>query len=431
MSWRFTGGTIARVGPWLQAAVCSAAMRGADGKLRSWGRDASPRLVLGWATAAQMAVAFINFGLPSVGPALREGYDLSLPAYGAAVTATLLGAGVSLALWGFLVDRFGSRASVLVGVGIAVVSVLAAAATSSPAVLIAALFCSGLGTSVVPIAGAGALFKVYGAERRAWALGIRQMAVPLGGTAAALALPGMEAAVDVHAVLYLTAALIGVTGVFFALVASAGDAPGSRQVGFALLRILRVRRMWILFAISLLYIVPLQASLAYIVPASLDAGVSAFGAAAVFVVLNASASACRPFWGRLADRGGGRRSRSLVEVGLLTSAASLVVLGALHGGGLWTIVPAVALYGFGAFGWNHLVYVSAGESVAPELAGQAVSIAATVVFALAGLLTPLVGVLADHGGWDPVFLLFCGLGLAGALVSLRLPELPRRAAGSG
>lgn len=399
-------------------------MQGAAEKGRAWGSGASARTVLVWASAAQAAVAFINFGLPSVGPALRHDYGLSLPAYGAAVTATLLGAGVSLAVWGVIVDRFGSRVSVLSGTLLAVVSVLAAAAARSPGVLIAALFCSGLGTSVVPIAGAGALFKVYGAERRAWALGVRQMAVPLGGTAAAIALPAMNHAVDVHAVLYLTAALIGATGIAFSFVAGAGDAPGGRIVGFAIWRILKVRRMWVLFVIAAAYIVPLQSSLSYVVPSTRDAGVTAFGASVAYVLLNASAATCRIFWGRVADGSGGRRrSRTMVEVGLLTAAGAVAVLFALHTGRLWVILPALVVFGFGAFGWNHLVYVSAGESVPPELAGQAVAVAATVVFALAGALTPVVGVLAAAHGWDPVWLLFCGFALVGALVSARLPEL--------
>ena len=402
-------------------------MRGADETHRPLAAGPSARTVLVWATVAQAAVAFVNFGLPSVGPALRDVYGLSLPAYGAAVTSTLLGAGASLIAWGFLVDRFGSRLSVLIGTSIAVASVVAAAATTSPAVLIAALFCSGLGTSVIPIAGAGALFKAYGAERRAWALGIRQMAVPLGGTAAAIALPGLEHATDVHAVLYLTASLIGATGIAFAFVANAGDAPGGRLVGFALLRILRVRRMWTLFAISVLYIVALQSSLTYLVPSTRDAGLTALGAGIAYVVLNASAAVCRIFWGKIADRGGGRRrGRTLVEVGLVTAVGALAFAGSLHGGGLATILPAVALFGFGAFGWNHLIYVSAGESVPPELAGQAVSVAATVVFGVSGILTAPVGALADAHGWDPVWLLMGGFGLLGALVSRRLKELPAR-----
>ena len=184
--------------------------------------------------------------------------------------------------------------------------------------------------------------------------------------------------------------------------------------------------MWVLFVIAAAYIVPLQGSLSYIVPATRDSGISAFAASAAFVVLNAAAAVCRIVWGRVADgRGGRRRTRTMVEIGLLTAAASIGLLFALHAGSLWAIAPAVAVFGFGAFGWNHLVYVSAGEAVPPELAGQAVAVAATVVFALAGALTPVVGVLAAAHGWDPVLILFCGLALAGALVAARLPEQRR------
>lgn len=400
-------------------------MRGTDETQRPPPAGPSAGVVLVWATVAQAAVAFINFGLPSVGPALRDVYGLSLPAYGAAVTATLLGAGASLIAWGFLVDRFGSRRCVVAGTLIAVVSVVAAAATSSPAILIVALFCSGLGTSVISIAGSGALFRVYGAERRAWALGVRQMAFPLGGVTAAMTLPAVEHTINVHAVLFLTAALVGITGIAFSLVADAGSPPGSRTVGFALRRILRVRRIWTLFGISALYIMALQACLAYLVPSLRDAGLTAFGAGAAFVVLNLSAAACRVFWGKVADRSGGRRrSRTLFEIGLVTTVGVLALAGARHGGGLAMTLPAVAILGFGAFGWNHLVYVSAGESVPPALAGQAVAVAATLVFAMSGILTAPLGALADAYGWDTVWLLMAAFTLLGALASRRLKELP-------
>ena len=400
-------------------------MPGADATHHPSSAGPSPGLVLAGASIAQVAVSFINFGLPSVGPALRSSYGLSLPAYGAAVTATLLGNGASLIAWGALIDRFGSRRCVTVGTLIAVVSVTAAAVTTSAAILTAALFCSGLGTAVIAIAGSGALFRVYGAERRAWALGVRQMAFPLGGVAAAVALPPFEHALGVHAVLYLAAALVGTAGLAFSFVADAGSAPGNRMVGFALWRILRVRRIWTLFGISALYIMALQACLSYLVPSLRDAGLSALGAVIGFIVLNLSAAACRLFWGTVADRGGGRRrSRTLFEIGLVTTLGSLLLAGARHGGGLATVLPAVAILGFGAFGWNHLVYVSAGESVPPALAGQAVAVAATLVFAMGGLLTAPMGALADAYGWDTVWLLMAGIALLGAFASRRLKDLP-------
>ena len=48
------------------------------------------------------------------------------------------------------------------------------------------------------------------------------------------------------------------------------------------------------------------------------------------------------------------------------------------------MVAAAVLFGFGALGWNALVYVSAGERAPPELAARSVAVAATVVFLISG-----------------------------------------------
>jgi hypothetical protein len=84
------------------------------------------------------------------------------------------------------------------------------------------------------------------------------------------------------------------------------------------------------------------------------------------------------------------------------------------------VVPAAVLFGFGAFGWNAIVYVSAGERASPELAGQSVSIALTVVFVLSAVCTPPLGAVADHVGWDAFWLSTGAIALAGAAVAARL-----------
>ena len=141
------------------------------------------------ATVSQAAVSFVNFGLPAVGPELQREYGLTLAELGAVVVAALLGSGLSLIAAGSAVDRFGPRLSTLVGTAIGTAGLALAAVVDSTGPLIAALALFGVGTSVVPIAGTSALFRVYPASRRAWALGVRQMAVPLGGTVAAVAMP--------------------------------------------------------------------------------------------------------------------------------------------------------------------------------------------------------------------------------------------------
>lgn len=101
---------------------------------------------------------------------------------------------------------------------------------------------------------------------------------------------------------------------------------------------------------------------------------------------------------------------------------ALLFTAALHGGAA-VALPAAIVFGFGALGWNGLVYVSAGERAPPELAARSVAVAATVVFGLSALSTPLLGALAAHAGWDAFWLTTAGLALAGAATAATLPRL--------
>ena len=66
------------------------------------------------------------------------------------------------------------------------------------------------------------------------------------------------------------------------------------------------------------------------------------------------------------------------------------------------------------------VYVSAGERSSSELAARSVAVAATVVFLISGLSTPLLGALADHAGWDGLWLACAAIAAGGALLATRL-----------
>src|SRR5262249_23544689 len=153
-----------------------------------------------------------------------------------------LGAGLALVGAGVVVEGVGSRAAALGGTALATVGLVAAAESHSGALLFVGLLVSGVGTAVVPVAGAGALFRHYPAERRAWPLGVRQMAVPLGGTASAVALPALEAFGGVRLALLVGAALVCTTGVAFAL-ALGGEARPAGRVPRAFRSILRADGM--------------------------------------------------------------------------------------------------------------------------------------------------------------------------------------------
>lgn len=382
---------------------------------------ASPRLVLFWASAAQASVSLLTLGLPAIGPDLREEYGLSLAGLGAVLTASLLGAGLSLITLGMAVDRYGGRATTLGGSLLAAMAVAGAAFSESGAVLIGLLFVTGLGMAAVPIAGIGSLFRAFEPSRRAWAIGIRQTAVPVGGVIGALLLPGLVALGGVRLALLACAGAMGLTCLGFATVA--GEASGAPVAPLS-----RLRRIWRtpgirrLLIVAGLYVVVLQSMLSFTVPAARAAGLSAFLAGATFVAVNVTAGIARVVWGLLADRAGGtRRVQMMVGAGSVAATGGVMFALSLHFGAL-VVVPAAILFSFGALGWNALVYVSAGERAGPELANQSVALAATIVFICGALSTPPLGALAEHAGWDVFWLVNAGLAGIGALVAMRLPR---------
>ena len=89
---------------------------------------------------------------------------------------------------------------------------------------------------------------------------------------------------------------------------------------------------------------------------------------------------------------------------------------ALHAGAEAVLAAAFA-FGFGALGWNAILYVSAGERAPAELAGRSFAVAATVVFVVSGLCTPPLGALAAYAGWNAFWVATAALAGAGALVA--------------
>jgi MFS family permease len=178
----------------------------------------------------------------------------------------------------------------------------------------------------------------------------------------------------------------------------------------------------------------LSALLAYAVPSARAAGHSELTASAAFFAVNIAAMLARIVWGKVADgQQGTRRVRTLIEVGAVAMVGAVGFALALYGPSPLVVVAAFA-FAFGALGWNALVYVSAGERVDPTLAARSVSVAATVVFVLGGVSTPLLGALADAAGWTTLWLVTAVTAGVGALLAAGLP-VPRptrgEAVGSG
>ena len=110
--------------------------------------------------------------------------------------------------------------------------------------------------------------------------------------------------------------------------------------------------------------------------------------------------------------------RTLAETGAVSALAAAAFPLALRAG-LLPAAVVTSVLAFGAFGFNGVLYVTAGELVGPERAGRAVGIASTMVFGATSLASPLAGLVAEHAGYDAMWLAAAVSSACGAMVALR------------
>src|SRR3954454_16418663 len=170
-------------------------------------------VILGVGAVGAGAFSALRMGLPALGPALRSAYGLSLPQVGLAFAAVAIGVMLALGPWGILTDRVGERPVMTAGlVGCALALVLTAYAPGYGALLAGLLLAGMFGASSTGASGR-AVMGWFARDERGFALGIRQMALPLGGAAASVVLPhlvdagGLRGAFLTLAGLSLTAAV--------------------------------------------------------------------------------------------------------------------------------------------------------------------------------------------------------------------------------
>jgi len=350
------------------------------------------------------AFAALRMGLPALSPALRDEYALSLGEVGVALSAVAVGVMLTLLPWGFLTDRIGERPVLGIGLtGTAIALAATAFAPSFPA-LAAGLFAAGmLGASATGASGR-AVMGWFGRGERGLALGIRQMALPLGGALSSLTLPwlagvgGVRAALLWLAGLSLTAAVAAVVWMRDAPPPPPGAPAPAGPVPT------RDRRAWRLGAASGLLVVGQSALLGFVVLFLVDERGMDYGlAAGGLAVLQLGGALARLAAGRRSDVEGLRipllRRIALADAVLIAGVAALV-----SGPGL-LLYPVLALAGVTAMCWNGLAFTVAAEIAGRRRAGTAVSLQNTIV-SVGGAIAPAAfGALVAATSWTAGFAL--------------------------
>lgn len=349
------------------------------------------------------AFAALRMGLPSLGPAIRDTFTLTLGQVGLAFTALAVGTMLTMLAWGVLTDRIGERPVMVAGLTGTAAALVGAGIANGFTGLLLALFAAGaMGASATGASGR-AIMGWFGWRERGTALGIRQMALPLGGGLGSLALPALAAGAG-----GLPLAFFALAGVMLGAAAAClllREPPERPQVlapAQPATHPMRDRRLWRLGAASALLVVAQSAMLGFLVLFLHDErGVPAATAALALAAVLLIGAAGRVRAGRVSDREARRiapmRRRALASGGLLLALAALTTAPTV------VLVPLLLAAGVATMTWNGLAFTAAAEISGKTRAATAMSMQNTIV-AVGGAVSPaLFGAAVEAVGWAPAY----------------------------
>ena len=347
---------------------------------------------------AQAAFSAILLGLPAIAPAIQDRYELSLTQVGVVLAAINVGSLATMLLWGIVADRIGERAVVAIGQTGTAAALVWAAYASSFAELAGALSVVGALGAGVNAASGRAVMAWFGEAERGLALGIRQMATPLGGAVAAVALPTLNQQISLRAAFDALATACFAAAVVGAILLRAEPSEDHS----VLARPLRDPRVWRICTASSFYVATQISLLGFFVlflhsHRGVSTGVAA-GALAATQVLGGIA---RIALGRLSDR---LRMRIVplrwVALGL---ALTVGVTSALVDAPVWIVAAALVVAGTFGLSWNGLSFTAAAEAAGRARSGAAIGLQQTFLSAGAIGAPIAFATVVHHASWRVAF----------------------------
>jgi MFS family permease len=357
--------------------------------------------VLTAGVVAQASYATTGLGLPAIAPAIRRDFDLTLTQTGVVLAASFFGSVPTLLIWGLVADRIGERFVMAAGLAAASGALVWAAYASSFEMLVAALAVAGGVAAGVNSATGRAVMQWFAAEQRGLALGIRQMAVPLGGALGAVALPLLEQHISLRAA-FLGLAVASMIGAVVAFVLIRVEPTTEDRSELA--RPLRDRRVWLICVGSTFFVTTQLSLLGFFVLFLHDhRGVSTAVAAAALAVTQVLGGISRIALGRWSDR---IRMRIVplrrVGLGIAISVAALTILLNVS---TWIVVPALMVAAVFGLSWNGLSFTATAETAGRARSGAAIGLQQTFL-AAGGLVAPIAfAAIVHHGSWRAAFAL--------------------------
>ena len=343
---------------------------------------------------------------------------LTLAEAGLLAATPTVGMVLTLFAWGALVDRIGERWVIAVGLAVTALAAFAAMAVDGYVAIGAFLLVGGMAAASTNSASGSLVVRWFPSNRRGLAMGIRQMAVPLGVTIAAVSVPVAAESGGVPLALLVP----GLIAAVFALACGVGirtappgasdarptSAPAATTPGPAapVTRAANPYRgsafLWRIHAVSVLLVVPqFTVSTFGLVWLVTELGWKSLAAGVLVGAAQFVGAIGRILVGVWSDRLGSR-VRPLRWVAL--SAGLVMLLLALSDAASWGAAAVVFVIAtVVVVADNGLAFTSVAETAGPAWSGRALGVQNTGQYVAASIVGPAVGALIGLVGYPLAF----------------------------
>ncbi|MGC4932882.1 MFS transporter [Gordonia sp. DT30] len=366
-------------------------------------------VMLGCSLIAAMTTTCVVSGFAYLIPALHAG---GMTISRASVLAAVPTVGLMLAIigWGALLDRHGERSILIISVSITLVAAVAtalAAWRAAPYPLLAAfLFLGGLGSGAANGASGRIVVGWFPPTQRGTAMGIRQMAQPLGIAVCALTMPVISEHFGIGAALLVPVVVtaIGLCACVFGIVDPPMAAAGSSA---ALSARNPYRDSWFLarvHAVSVLLVIP-QSMLWTFVPTWLIVARhwSPATAGVLVTVTQTIGALGRIAAGRWSDAWLSRmRPIRLIAV---VAGLAMAILAFTDWAGSPVSVAIMMVASIVSVADNGLAFTAIAEFAGPRWSGRGLGVQNTAQYLATAATTPIFGAIITAAGFPLAFAL--------------------------
>ena len=368
--------------------------------------DARRWVMLCCSLIAAMTTTCATAGVAYVIPELHRAQGMSLSSAATLAAIPTIGLTLTIIAWGAALDRFGERRVLIVSLVITLVGTVgtmaAAMAGAGFVVLATGLLIGGLGSGAANGASGRIVVGWFPAHRRGTAMGIRQMAQPLGVAVCALSMPvlaersGLTAAFAVPVVVTgigLIAVVVGLIDPPPASDAASGRTANPYRGGSFLQRV---------HAVSLLLVIP-QSMLWTFVPAWLIIAHhwSPLSAGVLVTVTQVVGAGGRIVAGRISDVIGSRmRPIRWIAVAAGACTALLALTDWLGSPVAAAVMVAASI---SSVADNGLAFTAIAEFAGASWSGRALGVQNTGQYVVTAAGTPALGAVIEFAGYPAAF----------------------------